>query len=821
MNDFNRNNIINLASNIIMLESASGSSVRSYKYIIDFKKNSMRLINNIKASKQSVLRKLPFSVGKNFYKLPDIAAFQNFRAYEYTDEAGSEFNIYKYKDSMKLYNDAIQLWVLEYKEIWDLVKDKIYTSRLDKTAISKQEIESRVKGLKIGSISVNITGKIDRVNVIIKSNITFPTAFQKKKKLIDIVDVTFTYKSIKYSYGSFGFGMYETDYIISEAYKKIIASDPVAKQMLKYFKYNNEYCCSCIHGNPATITMTDLIQFAVKYNVRIYWGTSSQTRVHILTAANFLTNIDRYTKGFIEKLILNRDKGYIKYYDDYYIIMPEVYEKLEGLFEKFFGKELNEFLDQVKIGDDFKKSDPATMKLLSNSSFTATLYPHQQIASSWIYNLYKNKIPGAILADDMGLGKTPTTIAFLTLAQALNSKVHISVVCPASMVGTWESEIEKFSPNLKNFTIMSYEKAVRSIGNTDILVLDEAQKVKNKTSQAYGALDGIKKKFTLILSGTPIENKVDDIINILGLIDPVMLQLKSMEKVSMEFIRQLRKTVNPIYLQRKKSDVKDMNFTSKLIIKSNTIKPSMDELKLLGAIKLVYGEQVKRLQAQNNFEFYEAQVILAGLMRLRQTISYPGQLPDELRKLLPPKISNNIDNIVPSKFIKLKKLCKSKISKGEKIVIFAEFTGTIKYLKEQLSESYKVVTFTGSDSSSKRKEIIDDFQDNKYDIIIISLRAGNSGITLHSANNVIVYDLWYNPQMLAQAIARVHRIGQTKDVEATFLVLDKTFDKRVYEIIESKREIINHFEGGTVDSKSANKAALELGQSIFGVKKRG
>ena len=820
MNSINRNSIVSLASNIIMLESANSATVRPYKYVVSFEKNSMRLINDIKASKQSVLRKLPLSVRKNFYKLPDIVAFQHLQAYMYMDSARDNATIQKYKEAMRLYNDDIPLWVLEYKEIWDLVKDKIYASRTDKTVISKQDIESRVKGLKVGSISVNITGKIDYVNIIIRDEMTFSTAF-RKKKLLPVADVTFKYKSVKYPCGSFGFGMYETDYIISLAFKKILTSDPEAKHMIKYFKPTCEYCCSCFQSVVATMTMEQLIQFAVKYKTHILWGTSNPIRIYVLTAANFLTNIDQYTKGFIEKMILNRDKGYIKFYDNYYIIMPEIYDRLEGLFEKFFGKELNEFLDQVKIGNEFKKIDPAAMKLLPKSGFTVTLYPHQQIAASWIFNLYKHKIPGAILADDMGLGKTPTTIAFLSLAKAVDPKLRITIVCPASMVGTWESEIKKFNPSLDNYNIMSYEKAVRSIQDTDILVLDEAQKVKNKTSQAYGALDGIKKKFTLVLSGTPIENKVDDIINILGLIDPVMLQLKTMKKVSLEFVKQLRKTVDPIYLQRKKSDVKDMNFTSKLIIKSDIIKPTSDELKLLGAIQQVYGEQLKKLQAQNNFEFYETQVILAGLMRLRQAISYPGQLPAELRKLLPQRISSKIDQMVPSKFKELEKICKAKISKGEKLVVFAEFSGTINYLKDQLSKNYRVVTFTGSDSSGKRKEIIDDFQNGKYDIIIISLRAGNSGITLHSANNVVVYDLWYNPQMLAQAIARVHRIGQTKDVEATFLVLDKTFDKRVYEIIESKREIINHFEGGAADSKSANRAAVELGQKIFGVKKRG
>jgi SNF2 family DNA or RNA helicase len=410
----------------------------------------------------------------------------------------------------------------------------------------------------------------------------------------------------------------------------------------------------------------------------------------------------------------------------------------------------------------------------------------------------------------MGLGKSLSTISMLALIQHEYPNKKITIIAPASMVGTWESEIKKFYPVLKNYKILSYEKALRSLDNTDILVLDEAQKIKNHKAETYKAISSIKKEFTIILTGTPIENKIDDIINILGVINPVFLKLKSLKKFSSDFVIKLKTVINPIFLQRKKEDVNITELNVKLIEKPIFIEPSKLEKLLIEKIREIYHNKLIQLNATNNYEFYESQILLTGVLRIRQAISYPKQLPEDLKKLLPKNLQIAINTMIPSKYKKLEQLCTEKINKKEKIVIFAEFTETIKFLKENLSKKFKVITLTGSDSSERRKIIIDSFQNNHFDIIIISLKAGNSGITLHSANNVIIYDLWFNPQVLAQAVARVHRIGQTKDVEADFLVLKDTFDERIYEILYAKKKLIQNFE-----QYNPNKIAKEIADDYF------
>ena len=144
------------------------------------------------------------------------------------------------------------------------------------------------------------------------------------------------------------------------------------------------------------------------------------------------------------------------------------------------------------------------------------------------------------------------------------------------------------------------------------------------------------------------------------------------------------------------------------------------------------------------------------------------------------------------------------------------------YLKINLEkEGNKVLTLSGSDNSTKRKIMIKEFQEgNLFNVFIIALKAGNSGITLTSANNVYIYDLFWNPAVLSQAIARVHRIGQENDVEAYFSILKNTIDERIYKAIIKKTDIIKTFEGGAgADAQSNTKDLIDLGANIFGVKK--
>ena len=793
----------------IIMEAINKIAKKTYRYIIDIKTDSIIITD------KRTRNKIPFMLYKIFNNFPDLVTFQSYYASKIADK---EKNIYNFISlTNNSFPNIIPIWVLEYKEIWNLIKDNIHIKvpgTAKPIAASSSNFDDTFnnyyKGIKIASKTTNISGKINHVIVNLKATSSNITSFLSSKNAIPLKYVTYKYKNISEPvYGVYALGQTNNTYIINDEYKKIFKADESAKLLQKYFSNDNKNPMSL--KNPVSVTVDDLKRLNEKIPVKIHYGLSLDNRIKFITADELITYSEHYSKPFVERILKNLDKGFIKYMDSYIIIDDSIIDKIETIFENFYSKDLKKFLDIIKLGSQFKKVDSKVIKTLeTKTDYTASLYPHQQFAVSWMYNSYANKLPGVVLADDMGLGKTPMTIAFLTLAQYKNPKTKISIICPASMVGSWKSEIEKFSPELNNYEIMSYERAARSLEDTDILILDEAQKVKNHATIAHQRFTSIKKKFVVILSGTPIENKINDIINILGVIDPVFMQLKGMADLSTNFVAQLRKTIDPIYLQRKKSEVKGMDFTAKLTEKPIFIEPATDELILINEIKQIYGDKLIRMRAESNFDFYETQTILVGLMRIRQAISYPGQLPNELVRLLSKKSQQVYKKIVPSKYKELEKLCKTKVAKKEKVIVFSEFTGSIKYLKDNLSKKFKVATITGSDSSDKRKITIDEFQKGSYDIIIVSLKAGNSGITLHAANNVVIYDLWYNPQILAQAVARAHRIGQTKDVEASFLVLKKTFDDRVWEILDSKREMINSFETG-----NAIKDLKTIGEQYF------
>jgi SNF2 family DNA or RNA helicase len=789
-------------------------STKEYIFIINVK-DKVISVKNPKYLKNARTQKfISHKITKNFYDYPDLITAQSYKVYDELKKADS----ISFKTTREIKSHFVQnlpLWILEYKEIWNLIKDNLYIQYLPTSTpvpATLERINLYFKDLKINSKTNNIQGKIKKI--IIKLN-TFEKIEESFKKNLpfEVTFVTYKYQNFSSDYGLFGLGVLNDGYLINDEYKKILKPDPELKKLREYFFLNEKYLNSI--SNPASISQDNLIKLFKKYkdDLIVLYGADGKTKIKFIESKILIENLYSYDSKFLEKLIysIQQNEKLFKYQNNLYFIDDDLKNKIDTIIERFLSADLKEFLNKIKIGDNFKKKDEKVINKLNElKDYKAQPFPHQEIAISWMYNLYKHNIPGCILADDMGLGKSLSTISTLALIQHEYPNKKITIISPASMVGTWESEIKKFYPTLKNYKILSYEKALRSINNTDILILDEAQKIKNHKAETYKAISSIKKEFTIILTGTPIENKIDDIINILGVINPVFLKLKSLKKFSSDFVIKLKTVINPIFLQRKKEDVNITELNVKLIEKPIFIEPSKIEKLLLEKIREIYHNKLIQLNATSNYEFYESQILLTGVLRIRQAISYPKQLPEDLKKLLPKNLQIAINTLIPNKYKKLEQLCIEKVNKKEKIVIFAEFTDTIKFLKENLSKKFKVITLTGSDSSERRKIIIDSFQNNQFDIIIISLKAGNSGITLHSANNVIIYDLWFNPQVLAQAVARVHRIGQTKDVEADFLVLKDTFDERIYNIIYAKKKLIQNFE-----QYNPNKITKEIADDYF------
>jgi len=470
---------------------------------------------------------------------------------------------------------------------------------------------------------------------------------------------------------------------------------------------------------------------------------------------------------------------------------------------------LNDF-DQTGINElkELIYSLGGTLKIIKNKlqfEFKSTLdikniEPSRKTEATCISVDNQDKL--FVAKDYITTHNTISTISFLSSLMKYKNFKTILIICPSSVVSVWENELARFDPKAakkigSGIQIMSYERAIRnSPKKVDLLILDEAQKIKNNNTLAFKNISLIEKKFVCILTGTPIENKVDDLFSLLQVINPSAWHLFKIMKKSykdVEMVTKIREVIDPIYLQRHKTS---NQLKAKMTVEEVFI-PALDiEKKITKEIKKVFSDKMIKLNASNNHDFYQTQVALTGLLRLRQAVSLPSQLPDELIEHFDPKVGRVAQHVDPSKAKKLVEIYKKIHQNKQKVVVFTMFSGTIKYLKVLLEKNgANVLTLSGQDSSQKRKIMIEEFQrpDSKYDVFIIMLKAGNSGITLTNANNVVLYDLWYNPAVVAQALARVHRIGQQLDVTAYILITQDSVDEAINKIFLNKNKLIDAF----------------------------
>jgi len=803
-------------------------NARPYSYIISVQEKIMYMTKTPNAPRRQM--HIQFGLLKELYKFPDLSTtiqtnfFDPGKTYkDYASKAKLSNN--QIKNLFRMEPKNIPLWLLEYKDFWELVKDHIYIKFLPNSRASKadkKKIEA-ILGFKIGEKIVNIDGKIKDVKIALTE-----TATTIDKKLKE-PNPTFQLDFILFKYqGIDNFTVPAkaiNGFVIEPEYKKLLKVHPDQEKAMQMI-YDEFYS----QREHPKVSLDYLIKVFSRFpNFRIQTSTSTEL---IYVKSNDIVGglAILKDKEFIKELVnaLTEDRNYFKYKNNYYVFnLEEMKKHQEQIVEMFLGKKMKEFLKHLQSFKQYKnqKNDKFLEMLEKSKNFQAKLQEHQEVGSSWIYNLYSNGAPGAILADGMGMGKSLMTIAFLSgIYEESKRYKKVVILCPASVLSVWENEIGKFNSNMKkqiNKTIFiySYEKAIReNIAETDILILDEGQKIKNKNTEMFKSAFKIKKEFALILSGTPIENKIEDLISLIHVINDTAYEFfytlrKLYRNNKTLIIAKIREAIDPIYLQRK---ISNENLSAELHQINEFIDVTSKEEKLYKEIIKIYNEIISKEMAENNHDYYSANTFLIAFLRLRQAISYPGQLPPELIAHLSDK---TLVNITPSKTLRLKKLYKDIKNKNEKLVVFTEFTGTLRYLKQELEkDGAKVLTLSGSDSAQKRKIMIEEFQNNStYDVFIIMLKAGNSGITLTSANNVVIYDLWFNPQIISQAIARAYRIGQTKDVSAYLLINKKSIDERIHDILYSKRKIIDSFEGYKVDKN----LIMSLGEEIFGFKKKG
>ncbi|MGM9534408.1 MAG: SNF2-related protein [Intestinibacter sp.] len=488
---------------------------------------------------------------------------------------------------------------------------------------------------------------------------------------------------------------------------------------------------------------------------------------------------------------------------------------LESMLEDLDFVSGKKYVDNV-----IKRYDKLNKNMEIPKNLNATLRDYQ-VEGFEFFKTLANYGFGGILADEMGLGKTVQTLAFLLSEQNKKSMV----VTPTALIYNWKSEFERFAPDIKVALIYgsrekrkkilenrqdydvilttygTYKNDIKEYENIefDYLVIDEAQNIKNPSSETTKSIKKIKAKSKFALTGTPIENNLVELWSIFDFVMPGYLYTKSkFEKIFVnddKNIEALKNMIKPFILRRRKKDVID-ELPDKIEQKFY-VELDREHKKVYKAFVALLKKQILENNADN-------MTLFANLTKLRMLSISPEVVVKNYR-------GKN------SKLEMLVKIIKS--SKNRKILVFSQFTKILELIsnrlkKENISFSY----LDGKTDAKRRLELVEDFNnDESKKVFLNSLKAGGTGLNLTSASMVIHFDPWFNPAVEDQASDRAHRIGQKNIVDVIKLVSKGTVEEKVVAINECKKELADDIINTNLENnESIKKLSREEIIDLFG-----
>lgn len=456
-----------------------------------------------------------------------------------------------------------------------------------------------------------------------------------------------------------------------------------------------------------------------------------------------------------------------------------------------FGKSFRQFISAIKSPEEEEYVIPDTLQ--------ANLRDYQLTGFQWLKSLAQYQL-GGILADDMGLGKTLQCIAYIQSEKQAQSGKPVLVVAPASLVYNWKNEFSKFSPelrvdiatgtvqerkaifdqdNIPDVYITSYHTLRQDLEwykeqEFHTLILDEAQSIKNYASKIAQAVRALTAHKRFALSGTPIENSLDELWAIFQAIMPGFLHdQKTFRSLKPEYIARL---VKPFILRRLKKDVLKELPDKIETVHYSELKKEQKEL-YLGYLDKIRAETKESLDTEG---LGKGRIkILAGLTRLRQLCCHPSLFIENYEGQ-------------SGKLEELFEIIENGRENGRKILIFSQFSSMLKIIREKLVQSGQSCFYLdGQTPAKERVQLVDDFNEGSETIFLISLKAGGTGLNLTGADTVVLYDLWWNPAIEEQAIGRAHRMGQKNVVQVIKLIAQGTIEEKINELQQSKKELID------------------------------
>lgn len=415
---------------------------------------------------------------------------------------------------------------------------------------------------------------------------------------------------------------------------------------------------------------------------------------------------------------------------------------------------------------------------------------------------------GACLADDMGLGKTLQTICFIDFLISKNKQGRVLVVCPTSLLFNWENELKKFAPHIKHHIHHGFQREMKTNSKTRVIltsygtlrndieefnkeewlyaILDESQAIKNPNAQMSIAVQALRTKNRLILSGTPVQNNTFDLWSQFNFINPGLLGNKTSfqenfsnaidKQRDASTAEQLRNLVKPFILRRTKEQVAtDLPSRTESMLWCDMGK---EQRKVYEELREFYKIAIESSIQESGIE-NSSFLVLEGLLKLRQICDSPALLK---------KVKYN--NIESSKLNELIREIEENTG-AHKVLVFSQFTEMLALIEHPLkTKKINYCYLDGSTSPKRRKEEVEKFQNNdEIRVFLISLKAGGVGLNLTQADYVYLVDPWWNPAAEQQAIDRTHRIGQDKPVFAYKMICKDSIEEKILKLQEHKKGI--------------------------------
>ena len=464
----------------------------------------------------------------------------------------------------------------------------------------------------------------------------------------------------------------------------------------------------------------------------------------------------------------------------------------------------------------------------------AVLRPYQQQGLNWLQFLRFHGLAG-ILADDMGLGKTLQTLAHIQVEKdAGRLTAPALIIAPVSLMGNWRREAERFCPGLRCLVLHGKERhaLAQAMSGHDIViapysllqrdrerwlaaqwhlvVLDEAQNIKNASTHAAQVVANLQARHRLCLSGTPMENHLGEIWSLFHFLMPGFLGSQQRFKALFrdpiekqgdgERLAQLRARVTPFMLRRTKTFV-----AHELPPKVETVarvELAGQQADLYETIRLGMEKSVR--EALQTKGLARSQVtILDALLKLRQVCCDPRLVPLEAAR----QVAGS------AKLEQLMEWLPEMLAEGRRILLFSQFTGMLSLIEAELKQrGLPWVKLTGR--SQRRDALIEQFTSGRVPLFLISLKAGGVGLNLPQADTVIHFDPWWNPAAEAQATDRAHRIGQTQNVWVLKMVAQDTIEERILALQERKAQLAGSLYGGAAGRKEPLFTEADLAELL-------